>query len=169
MNAEDRELRHPRAQRSCLLRRFPVRFGRRLSCERFAAIFRPRVTRTLAVDREEIAKRGFRQRDSTVDANCAPGTSGMGRLTINLLGSLQLQLDGRAAAGFQYAKVCGLLAFVAVEAGRPHRREVLASLLWPEQPGKACARPWGSTSPMALSSRPSLAWSPRKCWRGRSP
>ena len=35
---------------------------------------------------------------------------------------------------FASNKVRALLAYLAVEADRPHRREALAGLLWPEQP-----------------------------------
>jgi DNA-binding SARP family transcriptional activator len=56
------------------------------------------------------------------------------RLSINLLGPFQVTLDGKTTPGFEYDKVRALLAYLAVEAGRPHRREALAGLLWPEQP-----------------------------------
>ena len=58
----------------------------------------------------------------------------MARLSLSLLGSLQVTLDGQPITGIKSAKVRALLAFLAVEADRPHRREVLAGLLWPDMP-----------------------------------
>ena len=58
----------------------------------------------------------------------------MARLSINLLGPFQVTLDGESSSGFEYDKVRALLAYLAVEADRPHRREALAGLLWPDQP-----------------------------------
>src|SRR5690242_20297145 len=56
----------------------------------------------------------------------------MARLTLALLGPLHVTLDGRPVNSLAYAKVCALLAYLAIEA-QPHRREALAALLWPEQ------------------------------------
>ena len=58
----------------------------------------------------------------------------MTRLLINLLGPFQVTLDEETSRGLDYDKVRALLAYLAVEAGRPHRREALAGLLWPDQP-----------------------------------
>ncbi|MBI1882452.1 MAG: winged helix-turn-helix domain-containing protein, partial [Chloroflexi bacterium] len=54
-------------------------------------------------------------------------------LSISLLGSFQVMLDDQPAT-FATDSARALLAFLAVEAERPHRRETLAGLLWPEQP-----------------------------------
>lgn len=56
----------------------------------------------------------------------------MARLTLSFLGPFQVVLDGRPAAGFESNKVRALLAFLAVEAARPHARETVAALLWPD-------------------------------------
>jgi predicted ATPase/DNA-binding SARP family transcriptional activator len=56
----------------------------------------------------------------------------MARLSLSLFGSLQFKLDGRPVGGIESDKARALLAYLAVEAGRPHRREALAGLLWPE-------------------------------------
>ena len=56
----------------------------------------------------------------------------MARLTVWLLGPFQVTLDGQPATAFATDKVRALLAYLAVEAGQPHRREKLASLLWPD-------------------------------------
>lgn len=61
----------------------------------------------------------------------------MGRLALSLLGPMWVTRDSHAVAGFEYDKVRALLAYLALEAGRPHRREALAGLLWPEQPEKS--------------------------------
>jgi DNA-binding SARP family transcriptional activator len=56
------------------------------------------------------------------------------RLSIHLLGSFQVNLDGEPVTGFESDKVRALLAYLAVETGGPHRREKLAGLCWPELP-----------------------------------
>ena len=53
----------------------------------------------------------------------------MSRLDIMLLGPFQATLDGKPLTGFHSNKVRALLAYLAVEADRPHHREVLAGLL----------------------------------------
>ena len=63
----------------------------------------------------------------------------MPRLTLSLLGSFQATLDGQAVTGFESDKARALLAYLAVEYDRPHAREKLAGLLWPES-SEAAAR-----------------------------
>jgi DNA-binding SARP family transcriptional activator/predicted ATPase len=58
----------------------------------------------------------------------------MAQLTVRLLGPLEVALDGDPVSGFATDKVRALLAYLVVEAGRPHRREKLAGLLWPNRP-----------------------------------
>jgi len=58
----------------------------------------------------------------------------MPRLVISLFGPLRVTLDGDPVTGFESDKVRALLAYLAVEAQVPHRREKLAGLLWPDQP-----------------------------------
>jgi DNA-binding SARP family transcriptional activator len=58
----------------------------------------------------------------------------MARLVIHLLGSLEASLDAEPVAGFYSDKVRALLAYLCIEAGRPHRRARLAGLLWPDLP-----------------------------------
>jgi predicted ATPase/DNA-binding SARP family transcriptional activator len=60
----------------------------------------------------------------------------MARLALCLLGPLHLTLDDQTVSGLAYDKVRALLAYLALEA-RPHRREALAELLWPEQQAAA--------------------------------
>jgi DNA-binding SARP family transcriptional activator len=57
----------------------------------------------------------------------------MPQLQLNLLGPLQIMLDG-VSLTFRYEKVRALLAYLAAEADRPHTRSALAGLLWPESP-----------------------------------
>jgi len=57
----------------------------------------------------------------------------MPQLFLSLLGPLQVTLDGDPVIAFESDKVRALLAYLAVEADRPHRREKLAGLLWPER------------------------------------
>ena len=56
----------------------------------------------------------------------------MTHLSLSLLGPFQAALDGQLVTGFDSAKVRALLAYLAVEADRPHSREALAGLLWPD-------------------------------------
>jgi DNA-binding SARP family transcriptional activator len=58
----------------------------------------------------------------------------MAQLSLSLLGPLQITLDGDPLTTLKSDKVRALFAYLAVEANRPHRREKLAGLLWPEQP-----------------------------------
>jgi len=60
----------------------------------------------------------------------------MAHLALSLLGSFQVSLDGQPVTGFKSNKVRALLAYLAVEADRPHRRESLANLLWPDWPDR---------------------------------
>lgn len=63
----------------------------------------------------------------------------MRRLSISLLGTFQTVLDGAPLHDFESDKARALLAYLAVEADQPHRREALAGLLWPES-GERSAR-----------------------------
>ena len=54
------------------------------------------------------------------------------------MGPFEALLDGQAITAFQSDKVRALLAFLAVEMARPHPRETLAGLLWPNVP-EGCA------------------------------
>lgn len=60
----------------------------------------------------------------------------MAHLTLALLGGFQVELDSRPVTGFKSNKVRALLAYLAVEIDRPHRREMLAGLLWPDRPDR---------------------------------
>lgn len=63
----------------------------------------------------------------------------MAGLVFSLLGPLQILLDGRPLTDFVYAKARALLIYLAVEADRPHSRDELVGLLWPEL-GETAAR-----------------------------
>ncbi|NLS78164.1 MAG: hypothetical protein GXY76_12985 [Chloroflexi bacterium] len=58
----------------------------------------------------------------------------MARLSLALFGGFRASLADQPLVAFESDKVRALLAYLAVEADRPHRREALASLLWPERP-----------------------------------
>lgn len=61
----------------------------------------------------------------------------MARLSLSFLGPWQVTLEGEAVTNFKYDKVRALLAYLATEADRPHRRETLMGMLWPELPETA--------------------------------
>ena len=58
----------------------------------------------------------------------------MTRLSISLLGPFHITLDSAPITDFATDKARALLAYLAVEADHPHRRETLSGLLWPDQP-----------------------------------
>jgi predicted ATPase/DNA-binding SARP family transcriptional activator len=55
-------------------------------------------------------------------------------ITISLLGPFRVAQGGQPVTRFTSDKERALLAYLAFDAGRPHRREALAGLLWPEMP-----------------------------------
>ncbi|MBN1261893.1 MAG: AAA family ATPase [Anaerolineae bacterium] len=61
----------------------------------------------------------------------------MPHLSLCVLGSFQADLDGTSLTALKSNKVRALLAYLAVECERPHPRETLAGLLWPELPESA--------------------------------
>lgn len=61
-------------------------------------------------------------------------------LTLTLLGTFQIQVNGEALSGFASNKVRALLTYLVVEAERPHRRDVLAEMLWPNKPERVARR-----------------------------
>ena len=61
----------------------------------------------------------------------------MAHLSIRVLGPLEVRLDGEPVSGFATDKVRALLAYLALSPDRPHRREALAGLLWPEFPERS--------------------------------
>ena len=75
-------------------------------------------------------------------------------LLINLLGPFEVTLSREPVTGFDSDKVRALLSYLVVEAGRPHRREALAGLLWPERSERVAIRtlphfldPWNPRAP----------------------
>jgi predicted ATPase/DNA-binding SARP family transcriptional activator len=59
----------------------------------------------------------------------------MARLEIALLGAFQPSKDGKPITQFETDPARALLAYLAMHVGTPLRRETLADLLWPDQPG----------------------------------
>ncbi|MGD8966667.1 MAG: BTAD domain-containing putative transcriptional regulator, partial [Anaerolineae bacterium] len=64
----------------------------------------------------------------------------MTHLSLRLLGPPHITLAGDPVTGFESGKVRVLLAYLAVEADRPHRRDALAGLLWPDWPDRAARK-----------------------------
>jgi len=58
----------------------------------------------------------------------------MSHLAISLLGTFQVTLDGNPVTRFRADTARALLAYLAMHAGVACRRDLLAGLLWPEQP-----------------------------------
>ncbi|MFN8496888.1 MAG: tetratricopeptide repeat protein [Anaerolineae bacterium] len=58
----------------------------------------------------------------------------MHTIAITCLGEFEVVVAGRSAAHFPTDKVRALLVYLALEADRPHSRQVLTGLLWPDQP-----------------------------------
>lgn len=61
----------------------------------------------------------------------------MARLKLYLLGRFQVTLDESPLAGLRSGKSRALLAYLAGEAGHPHQRSTLATLLWGEHSNEA--------------------------------
>src|SRR5512132_1627318 len=61
----------------------------------------------------------------------------MAHLTLSVLGELQVLIDDIPVSAFESDKVRALLAYLAVESDRSHRRETLIGLLWPDSPEEA--------------------------------
>jgi DNA-binding SARP family transcriptional activator len=57
-------------------------------------------------------------------------------LKISLFGQFQVSKNEKVVKGFASDKVRALLAYLVTEAHCPHRREILANLLWPDKPEK---------------------------------
>jgi predicted ATPase/DNA-binding SARP family transcriptional activator len=55
-------------------------------------------------------------------------------ITLNFLGGFQVSSTGNSVSRIRGDKIRGLLAYLAVEADRPHARATLAALFWPDQP-----------------------------------
>ena len=61
----------------------------------------------------------------------------MAQLEICLLGTFQITHTAASVTEFSSNKVRALLAYLVVESDRPHRRDALAGLLWPESDQRA--------------------------------
>jgi hypothetical protein len=55
-------------------------------------------------------------------------------LALALLGTFEVRRDGQPIHEFRAQSVRALLAYLALEANRPHEREHLCALLWPDNP-----------------------------------
>ncbi len=83
----------------------------------------------------------------------------MALLKVCLLGSFQAWLGGNPVTNFESNKVRALLSYLAVEKDRPHTRDTIAGLLWPDFPERAALGNlrWALSSLRAsLEERPSI-------------
>jgi DNA-binding SARP family transcriptional activator len=62
------------------------------------------------------------------------GNGSSHELRIYLFGELKIRLNGQPIGGNATDKAKSMLAYLAVEAEKPHRREFLAEMFWPERP-----------------------------------
>ncbi|MEM7114783.1 MAG: BTAD domain-containing putative transcriptional regulator [Chloroflexota bacterium] len=58
----------------------------------------------------------------------------MPRLTLSFLGTFDVRLDDKPPMTFRSEKIRALLAYLVLESDRSHTRDMLAGLLWPEEP-----------------------------------
>ena len=61
----------------------------------------------------------------------------MARLSLSMLGPMQVSLNEQAVTAFESNRVRALLAYLVLEADHPHARDQLAALLWPEWPDRS--------------------------------
>ena len=61
----------------------------------------------------------------------------MPALQINVLGPFEVRLGDEVTLAFESLKARALLVYLAVESGRPHSRETVASMLWPDRTDSA--------------------------------
>lgn len=61
----------------------------------------------------------------------------MPHLGMEFLGGFRVTLDGAPLNTFESNKVRALLAYLATESKRPHPRESLVALLWPDWPNRS--------------------------------
>ena len=85
----------------------------------------------------------------------------MARLVLRQLGAPEVRLDNAPISGLASNKVRALLCYLAIENRRPHRRETLAGLLWPDYPERSARTNLSSAlsslhSPRRLRRVPSL-------------
>ena len=71
---------------------------------------------------------------ANIARNTAPRGGSMAPLILHVFGAFQVTLADGSTARFESDKTCALLVYLAVEADRPHRRDALVGLLWPDEP-----------------------------------
>lgn len=64
----------------------------------------------------------------------------MKRLTLSFLGAFQAVMGHQPLTGFESGKVRALLAYLVLEQERPHTRDELVGLLWPDFPDDSARR-----------------------------
>lgn len=84
----------------------------------------------------ELTIRSRQQREKSAKSR-SQGEQGMAFLSVSLLGDIQVERDGHVVTDFSTDKSRALLAYLAIESDRSHRRQALAGLLWPGFPERA--------------------------------
>ena len=84
----------------------------------------------------------------------------MSHLSLALLGPMQVALAGEPVTALKLTKVRAMLAYLAVEAERPHSRETLAGLLWPDYARSSALTSLRSALASLRSAAPHLRFDP---------
>jgi DNA-binding SARP family transcriptional activator/predicted ATPase len=92
-----------------------------------------RLTSSIGIDRGGTVPASWRHREA--ESWCV-----MPRLSISLLGTLQVRLGARPVTAFEANSARALLAYLACHAGMACQRDALAGLLWPDYPNADALR-----------------------------
>ena len=90
----------------------------------------------------------------------------MAHLSLAFLGGFAVTLDAEPVTAFGADKARALLAFLAIESSRPHRRTNLAAMFWPDLAEKKAAHNLSQTLLRLRQAlrRPRIPHAPRSWW-----
>lgn len=100
----------------------------------------------------------------------------MPQLELTLLGGFQARLDGQLLRTFRSSNTQGLLVYLVLQGERPLTRDLLAGLLWPDEPNakakknlrqtvyqlRQLLRDSDDSTPFLLTSRQTIQFNPQK-------